>query len=229
MKLVLVHPFLYTRGGAERVVLKIAQHFDAKIYCSIYEPQNTFSEFKDLDIHVVKTKLRPMFSRFSKRIRDAVAAGIEFYSLKLDDYDVVNAQGTPSEWIRNMNRPVVWYCHTPNREAFDLYEWRMSRRNPLQKALYWSFIQPYRRIEFSVVPRIEHIFANSINTQNRLKKYLGVNSELLHPGIDYETFHCGNYGNYFLYSSRITPRKDSSWQLKHLKNSEQKLRISGGS
>jgi len=227
MKLVLTHPFLYTRGGAERVVLKVAQHFDAKIYCSIYEPKSTFSEFKNLDVEVIPTKVGPLFSPFPKRIRDAAVAGIKFYSLKLDDYDVINAQGTPSEWVRNRNSPVVWYCFSPNREAFDLYEWRMSRRNPLQKTLYRFFIEPYRRIEFSLVPKIEHIFTLSKVTQGRLKRYLKVDSEILYPGVDYERFHCTDYKKYFFYPSRIAPEKRFELAIEAFKKFRAKTKDKG--
>jgi len=217
MKLAIAHPFLRLRGGAERVVLKIAQHFDAKVYCSIYEPENTFQEFKNVEIEVMGNRLRPLASLLPARVGSAAVAGQQFYFRELDDYDVVNAQGTPSEWIRNMNSPVVWYCFSPNREAFDLYEWRMRRRNILQKALYWSFMQPYRRIEFSVVPRIEHIFAISRNVQDRIKKYLGRESEVLMPGVEYENFHAGDYEKYFFYPSRIAPEKNFEMAIEGFK------------
>src|SRR3989338_6340709 len=111
MKLAIVHPFLYTKGGAERVVLKIAQHFNAKIYCSRYIPEQTYTEFRDLEIEIIKTKFQKLFPEFlPMRVKDAITAGYQFYTKKLDGYDVVNAQGTPREWIRNLNKPVVWYC-----------------------------------------------------------------------------------------------------------------------
>ncbi|MFH1470918.1 MAG: hypothetical protein ABIF01_04170, partial [Candidatus Micrarchaeota archaeon] len=129
MRIAIAHPFLYVRGGAERVVLKIAQKFDAKIYCALYEKEKTYKEFKDLEVEVIPSRLFGLMPSFLPiRIRHAVAAGEAFYYKKLSDYDVVNAQGTPSEWIRNKNERVVWYCHTPNREAFDLYDFRMSKR-----------------------------------------------------------------------------------------------------
>jgi glycosyltransferase involved in cell wall biosynthesis len=217
MKLAIAHPFLRLRGGAERVVLKIAKHFDAKVYCSVYEPQNTFPEFKDVDIEVMESRLWPAASLLPARVGSAAVAGEQFYFKKLDDYDVVNAQGTPSEWIRNRNSPVLWYCFSPNREAFDLYEWRMERRNPLQKALYWSFLQPYRRIELSVVPKIEYIFAISSNVQERIRKYLGRESEILMPGVEYENFHAGEYEKYFFYPSRIAPEKNFEMAIEAFK------------
>jgi glycosyltransferase involved in cell wall biosynthesis len=222
MKLAIAHPFLRLRGGAERVVLKIAQHFDAKVYCSTYEPENTFPEFRDVDIEVMESRLWSLSSLLPPRVGDAAVAGEQFYFSKLDDYDVVNAQGTPSEWIRNRNSPVVWYCFSPNREAFDLYEWRMRRRNPIQKALYWSFIQPYRKIEFSVVPKIEHIFAISRNVQKRIGRYLGRESEILMPGVDYEMFHSGDYERYFFYPSRITPEKNFEMAIEAFKKFRKK-------
>ena len=218
MKLAIVHPFLYTKGGAERVVLKIAQHFNAKIYCSRYIPEQTYTEFRDLEIEIIKTKFQKLFPEFlPMRVKDAITAGYQFYTKKLDGYDVVNAQGTPSEWIRNLNKPVVWYCHTPNREAFDLYEWRMSQRNVIEKILYWSAIQPYKTVEYNVVPKIEYIFANSNNTRERLKEYLNRDSEILNPGIDYEEFYCNDYQKYFFYPSRITPEKRFEFSIKAFK------------
>jgi len=209
MKISICHPFLYVKGGAERVVLKIAQHFDAKIYCALYEPRKTFPEFRDCDIEVLQTRFfKWMPQQVPIRVRHAVAAGRIFYHKVLPgDYDVINAQGTPSEWIRHYNSPVMWYCHSPNREAFDLYETRMAKRRPHEKALYWSCLQAYRMLERKTVPKIEHILANSENTSSRLKRYLGVGSQVLHPGVDAEEFRCEDYGNFFFCPSRITPEK----------------------
>ncbi|MFH0817889.1 MAG: hypothetical protein V1909_04620, partial [Candidatus Micrarchaeota archaeon] len=166
MKLAIVHPFLYVRGGAERVVLKIAQKFDAKIYCVLYDKEKAFPEFKNLDIETMPSKLFGLLPGILPiRVRHAIAAGEVFYWKKLNDYDVINAHGTPSEWIRNKNNRVLWYCHGPNREAFDLYNFRMSKRKPHGKLAYWACIQAYKHFEFRTAPKLEHVFANSKNTQ----------------------------------------------------------------
>ena len=53
MKLIITQANLTLKGGAERVVLKIAQHYKAKIYTAEYDPKNTFEGFRDLDIEVI--------------------------------------------------------------------------------------------------------------------------------------------------------------------------------
>jgi len=223
MDLAVVHPFLYTRGGAERVVLKIAQHFNAKIFCSRYDPENTFPEFKDLDVEVLGKGFASIVPSFLPvRLRDAIVAGYQFYTKKFGDFDVYNAQGTPSQWVRNKNTNVLWYCHSPNREAFDLYGWRMSRRNFLEKIPYNLAVSAYKRLEFNTVPKLESVLANSRNTQMRLKKYLNLDAEVLNPGVDYEDFYCGGYEKYFFYPSRIAPEKRFEYAISAFKKFSEK-------
>ena len=158
MRLLIVTPFLETKGGMERVVLKIAEEFKATIHCLNYEPEGTFEEFKKIEIqkHGNKTLSKLPLGR---RVATAIEAGNYFYNTKFDDggYDVINAQQTPSEWIRNKNPRVIWYCHTHNREAFDLYEWRMKRRNPISKLFFQASIDSFKRFEFKTVQNRIHI------------------------------------------------------------------------
>ena len=53
MKLILLQPYLNLRGGVERVILKVAQHYDASIYTLEYDKNATFSEFANLDIKLI--------------------------------------------------------------------------------------------------------------------------------------------------------------------------------
>jgi len=208
-----LQPSLNVRGGLERVVLEIARRYDPIIYTYRYVPENTFKEFREFDIRVIKTQgwahvpVR-VAGILPERVKWGVQSGAQYYTLKIrDDYDVINAHGTPSEWARNNNPRMLWYCHTPNREAFDLYEWRMRRRGPLGKAIFWSLIQFYKWFEFDVVPKIEKIVTNSANSQVRIKKYLHRDAEIIPPGINVSEYHNSDYEKFFFYPSRITPEK----------------------
>lgn len=216
MRLVIVTPFLETRGGLDRVILKIAQHFDAKLHCIRYNPEMTFPEFKGMDIEVSKPGLVGRVPVLG-RVTSAIDAGNHFYNLKLGDYDVINAHQTPSEWIRHKNKNVVWYCHTPNREAFDLYDWRMKRRGILSKPAFWASIQAFKQLEFRTVPNIEYIFTNSMNSQARIKRYLKRESEVLYPAVEAEKFRCRMYEDFFFYPSRIAPEKDFEYAIEAFK------------
>ncbi|MFN7991893.1 MAG: glycosyltransferase, partial [Candidatus Micrarchaeia archaeon] len=176
MRLLIATPFLETKGGMERVVLRIARHFGASIHCMYYDRENTFDEFRGLDVQTAKPSFLSKLP-IGRRVATAADVGRYFYNVRLEGYDIINAHQTPSEWIRNRNSPVIWYCHTPNREAFDLYEWRMNRRNILSKALFRASIEAFKQLEFRTVPKIEYIFTNSRNSQDRIKKFLKRDSE----------------------------------------------------
>ncbi len=212
MDLVMAHPFLFQRGGAERVVLEIAKKFNPVIYSVLYQPENTFPEFKEFDIRILPpSPLEKPFFFLNNDIRrsSAVSAGFRYYFNRIrEDYDVVNPHGTPSEWIRNRNERVCWYCHTPNREAFDLYEFRMKELSLPRKALNATLLSGYKLFEFNTVPRIEKILTNSEVSKSRIAKYLKrSDAEVISPGVNPKEFRNDGYGKYFLYPSRITPEK----------------------
>jgi glycosyltransferase involved in cell wall biosynthesis len=212
MRLVIATPFLEGRGGVERVVLRIAEHFSARIHCLRYDSASTFERFGKIDIETAKPSALGRLP-LGRRVATAIEAGRHFYGLKLDDYDLINAHQTPSEWVRHRNSPVLWYCHSPNREAYDLYKWRMERRSIIQKPVFWASIEAFKRFESRTVPDIEYIFTNSRNSQGRVRKYLKRDSEVLHPGVETGDFSCRGYERFFFYPSRIAPEKDLAYAI----------------
>ncbi|MEM3841377.1 MAG: hypothetical protein QXN59_01635, partial [Candidatus Micrarchaeaceae archaeon] len=95
MKLVIAQANLVLKGGAERVVLKIAEHYKAKIYTAEYEKDKTFDGYRNLDIEVIG-KLHNSKSR----AKQGLSYSSSFYNLKIqDDYDVLNPHIAPSHWV----------------------------------------------------------------------------------------------------------------------------------
>ena len=222
MDLVITHPFLIYRDGVSRVILEIAKKYDPVIYVVRYSKETTFSGFKEFDIRILpKSKLEKpfLFLRNDPRRYYAAISGIRYLLAKIpDSYDVINAHGTPAEWIRNKNDRVVWYCHSPNREAFDLYSYRMSMLPFHKKILNWFLIQCYKIPEYAIVPKIEKIATNSEVSKERISKYLGRDDAIVvNPGVDIERFHNESYEKYFFYPSRIVPEKRFEFAIEAFK------------
>jgi len=212
MRLAIATTTLQSCGGMERVVLKLAKRFDAHVYCLHYDPQKTFPEFKSLHVESgskVPIRLLPI----GKRMVTGVEAGFYFYTLKLKGYDLINPHTSPSEWVRKNNSPALWNCHSPNREVYDLYEWRMSRRDPITRAGYQAAISVFKSLAGQSVPKIEKIICNSKNTQAVIKKYLDWEAEVISPGIDPQKFSCRGYEKFFFYPSRFTHEKNHQFAL----------------
>ena len=214
MKLVMAQSNLTLMGGAERVLLKIAQHYDAKIYTAEYDPGRTFPAFRDLDVEVVGRGLTRMLPY--GRVAQGLDYGLSFYNLRIrDDYDVINAHMSPSQWIRNRNSRVVWYCHTPPRDVYDLYRFRLSMKRAYERPVYAMGAAGVRMLDQRVVRRIELILANSENVKARIGKYYGRgDAKVLPGGIDYKLYKSGEDRKYFIYPSRFSPNKRQEYAIR---------------
>ncbi len=199
MDLVVVHPNFVLRGGAELVVAKLAERFNPIIYTYAWKKENSWEMLKNCDIRIVKPlNMNSLFM---------LKTGLGYYRMKIRDYDVINAHFPPSQFIRNRNPRVLWYCHSPGRAAYDLYHARMQEYSFPVKAGHYLFTKVYRKINYDVVSRIECVLANSKNTQAQLKNYLNKDSCVLNPAVDPSEFHNEAYDKYFFYPGRITPSK----------------------
>ena len=217
MKLLIIQPYLNIKGGVERVILEIAKHYDATIYTTEYDKAATFEGFKDTDIKIVGKDV-PLADRLPYRASQGLRYGYNFYNLKIkDDYDVANPHISPSEWIRHKNEHVLWYCHTPPREVYDLYAVRMMQRSYKEKMLYAAMTGAYKIVAKNIVKNIEEVAANSQVTRQRIKKYYSKESTVINPGIDYERFSEGGDDKYFVYPSRFVVNKRQEYVINAFK------------
>jgi glycosyltransferase involved in cell wall biosynthesis len=211
IKLAIVTRSICSKGGSERKTLEIARHMRSPVFCYDYDPENTYEGYENLEVHCFNPG-RQTASGIMSQI-DQVRIAEYFYNLKLKGFDAISAGLTPSEFIRRRNSPVIWHCYTPHRFVYDLYGWRMKSLGRIQRPVYSAWAGLYRWADRQVVPKIEYIFTNSVNTQKRIKKYLGRDSEVLYSGIDSHKFRCEGFEKFFFYPSRIDPLKEFEYAI----------------
>jgi glycosyltransferase involved in cell wall biosynthesis len=196
------------RGGAENKILRLADHFGARIHCVEYEPEKTFEGFGKIHIETA-----PRRKKSGNIIMRMFQDSRYFHNLELDDYDLVIAHMPPSEFIRRRNSPVLWHCYSPNRLFFDLYERNKKKMGVLNRMQIGLAGAVYKRAENRVVPKIECILTNSANSQQRIRRFLNRESEIVYSGIDSGRFRCRSFENFFFYPSRIAPEKDFEFAI----------------
>lgn len=214
MKLAIAQSNLTLKGGAERILLKIAQHYKAPIYVAEYNNEDTFPEFLDMDIRVIKNNGISSKLPYG-RISQGLNYGLAFYNLSLgDEFDVINAHMAPSHWVRNKNERVLWYCHTPLRDIYDLYHYRMSLRKLHMRPIYMTGAAAVKSIDQGVVKKIRYIVANSNNIKTRIEKYYKRDdAAVLGGAVDFKKFSNQGDDKYFFYPSRISPNKRQDYAL----------------
>ena len=217
MKLLLMQPYLNLRGGVERVLLKVAAHYKAPIYTLEHNANATYLGFGDLEIRKIEDAT-PLSGSLPYRASQGLRYGYTFYNLRIkDDYDVINAHISPSEWARHRNERMLWYCHTPPREVYDLYHVRMKGRPYKERFVYAAMAKAYKIIAKRVVRDIERIATNSNTTRKRIEEYFSRDASVINPGVDVDEYSNRGDEKYFFYPSRVIVNKRQDYVIEAFK------------
>lgn len=110
----------------------------------------------------------------------------------------------PSHLIPHPNK-IVWFIHHLRR-FYDLWdtphrEWPDNLQNRALRARIWE-------ADRNALGEARRLFTNSQVVADRIKKFNGLDSEVLYPPLLLpEKFHCHGYGDEVLYLGRVEPHK----------------------
>lgn len=243
-KIALFHPWLKSKGGAERVVLELLEKskHDIDVYTWVYDKENTFPEFEKYKIKVLSPRIGKKLSK-SYMARGLFLPISLFKKIPLDRYDklLISTSGV-AEFMafRNYKRGQTYaYVHTPLREASkNIIKWNFENRykkNLFKKYLYLFSLKIYKIFERLAWKKLDIIIFNSDFSKLRAEErnLLG-NKEyhIIHPPIDISRFKTGRDKKYFLYISRLNPPKRQdilieAWKTFSEKHIEYRLIIVG--
>ena len=125
----------------------------------------------------------------------------------------------------------ISYVHTPMRYAWDqmhtyLEQSKLSKLGfefPIRLMLY-----KLREWDFYSSQRLDYIISNSNFTSKRIKKYWGLESEVIHPPVDIKRFKYENSrGDFYVSLNRLVPNKRVDLLIKAFNNLNLPLIIIG--
>ncbi len=176
-RVAIVHDYLTQRGGAERVVLAMAEAFpDAPIHTSLYQPATTFPEFASLDVRPSSLNRVAALRRDHRRALPLLAS--TFSRMRIDA-DVVLASssgwahGVPASGARK-----VVYCYTPARWLYLRRQYATSAPARLALAGLGRRLERWDR---RAAADADHYLAISTAVQERIRDTYGIDAALLHP------------------------------------------------
>jgi glycosyltransferase involved in cell wall biosynthesis len=201
MRVAIFADAIVNKGGIERIILSMAQHYKADIYAGKFYPEMTFSEFRRLNvIRLADTYLPQKFQTLFIWWR--------FSQINLSaKYDLFIFHGAGALNAARKHHPNVWYCHAPSRYIYDLYEEEISKQKGLLKAFYPFVTGIQRRIDQANSRFIDLIMTNSENVRKRVRKYYGLKSVVVYPFVDIKKFKYLGQQDYYLSTARLDPIK----------------------
>jgi glycosyltransferase involved in cell wall biosynthesis len=241
MKILLFHPWLKSKGGAERLVYeyyKRSKH-KIKILTWYYNKEKSFDFGNDV-IKVYDERFDRIFSGYLTRGAFYILNSLRKYNL--DDYDLLLiSTGGIAELIlanQKFNIPKVVYVHTILRAAYkyDIY-WNLKFRVKKNKLLLYKLaLHTYNFLEKRAWKNVDFgIFNSELSRKRALDKNLIdiSKTDIIYPGADINNMYNGEPDDYFLYVARITVSKRQNLLIKAFakfikKYPEYKLYLVGG-
>lgn len=211
MRLAIVHDSLCVSGGAERVALNMIKAFpEATFFTSVYLPEQTFAEFKTIDIHTLPLSKIAQSDRQFKLLYPLWLA--ELRRMKFKEFDAVL---TTSTYLAKYIQPAEHgvhksYIHAPFRLLWkpESYSDDSLPTPAGLRRLVNLAIPLLRKFDIRETQKITAIAANCQNIANEIHAIYRREARVIHPPVNVEDFPLAQgRGEYFLSVSRLISHK----------------------
>lgn len=206
IRVALVHDYLNQRGGAERVFAQVARAWpDAPIYTALYDERVLGDVFPRPRVRTSYLARFPGANRYFRALAPLYPRAFE--SFDFSPFDAIVSSTTA--WAKGVRVPDgavhVCYINTVSRFAF-AYDEYVGRMIPAEVAR--PIVERLAAWDRQAATRPTRFVANSRNVAQRIRRYYGRDSDVLHCPVDVDRFTIGSAaGDYFIVASRLLPYK----------------------
>jgi glycosyltransferase involved in cell wall biosynthesis len=133
--------------------------------------------------------------------------------LDLRGYDlVISSDAAIMKGIRtNANAMHICYCHSPMRCIWSGYESYRRAAGPIARLALSAVRNHLCQWDYEAAQRVDYFVANSENVKNRIQKFYGRESVVVHPPVDTRRFAISpctsERDSFFLTVSQLVPYK----------------------
>ena len=214
-KVAIVADWLTNMGGAENVVLALAEAFPgAPIYTSTYTPDK-MPAFSKYDIRTTYLQNLPKPLRKLHKFFPMLRVNA-FRTLDLSEYDIIiSSSSAEAKQVRKTRAGQIHicYCHTPIRYYWSHYD--EYKKDPGFGKLNWLvrlfmpiMVPGLKRADYAAAQLVDVFVANSTEVQKRITRYYGQPSTVVHPPVDVDRFEPSRErADYYVALGRQVPYK----------------------
>ncbi len=211
MKIAIVHDWLVTNAGAEKVLKEIVELYPEADIFSLVDFLDDVQREEILKGKKVTTSFiqnLPLAQKYFRNYLPLFPKAIE--SLDVSGYELIIS----SSWAvakgvkKSKNQMHICYCHTPIRYAWDLYDEYTSALSQPKKFLVQKALHYIRKWDISTLDRVDHFIANSNFVKQRIARTYNRDAKVIYPPVDIDKFTlCEKKDDFYLTASRLVPYK----------------------
>ncbi len=208
MKIAIFHDYIGAIGGGEKLILTLARGLGADVITTDVDADSV-SKMGFGDVNIISlgsTVKMPPLKQISASFKFAMCD----YS---KEYDFFIFSGNWAHFAAKRHGPNLYYCHTPVRAFYDLYDVFLARQSFLTYVPFKIWGKLHRKMYEHQMKHVHRIVSNSINTQKRIKRYLKRTSVVVYPPVNTSKFRFEEYGDFWLSVNRLYPEKRVELQI----------------
>lgn len=194
MKIAILHDLLVKLWWAEKVLEKIMKMYpNAEVFTLIYDKKKVAKVFPKEKIKHIPKITQNIYDLTKNQRLCLLFMSRAIESIDLSDYDVVIALNSAFvHWaITKPETKFIVYYHSPTRY---LWDWTNEYKKDIwwNKWLKWlilnSIFKNIRIWDYIASKRHNITLANSFNVKKRIKKYYGLEAEVIYPNVETKRF-----------------------------------------
>jgi glycosyltransferase involved in cell wall biosynthesis len=213
IKVAVVHDWLVTYAGAERVleqILKVYPQADLFALCD-FLPDDQRGFIGGRKVHTTFIQSLPFARNRYRSYLPLMPLAIE--QLDLSGYDLVisSSHAVAKGVLTGPDQIHVSYVHTPIRYAWDMQHQYLRESNLERGLKSWLarwLLHKLRLWDIRTSPGVDHFVSNSKFIARRIKKVYGRTAKVIYPPVDCDRFAMvKEKQNFYLTASRLVPYK----------------------
>jgi glycosyltransferase involved in cell wall biosynthesis len=209
MKVAIVHYWLVTMRGGEKVVEALCELFpEADIFTHVYDPEAISPVIRGHRVSTTFIQKLPQAKRRYQSYLPLMPLALE--QLDLRGYDlIISSESGPAKGV--LTRPDalhVCYCHTPMRYVWDMYFDYKSGAGALKRLLMTPLVHYLKMWDYCSAGRVDHFIANSGFVAARIGKHYRRPAEVIHPPVATGDFApASGHDNFYLVMGQLVGYK----------------------
>jgi glycosyltransferase involved in cell wall biosynthesis len=228
LRVALAHDYLLVMRGAERTFAAIAGLYSsAPIFTLLYDERGTNERFAGRSITTSSLQRFGVGQSNFRRLLPLYPSAVG--RLRPPACDVVISSS--SAFAHGVHVPDgavhVCYCYTPFRYAWYEEDCALGEVAPLLRPLLRRQLRRMRKWDLETSGRVDGYIAISKLSQERIKRYYGVDAPVIHPPVEIHRFAPGEPGDSLLIVSECVRHKRLHVALEAARRARVPIRVVG--
>ena len=230
LRVALVHYWLTTWGGGERVLRALADLFPQADIYAVVANDAIASRFADHKLRTSFIQQLPGSLRWHRHFLPLYPLALEQFDLR--DYDlVISSDAGPAHGVlTSASTCHISYCHSPMRYLWDFYhEYRNGREIGTVSRYIFDAVAHYLRMwDVTSAARVDFFAANSHNVAARIHKHYRRTSTVVYPPVDTSAADTSTTsGDHYLFVGRLVDYKRADLAVEACTRMHRRLRVVG--